>query len=89
MKQASHQGFTHIEVIPYDIIHPLTPRSLLRAVQSLAFILDHAPLVRDLCGTLYIWLVKPGVPDRPHTISRTIRSCSARPRSSSRATTRR
>ncbi|CAN5256552.1 hypothetical protein BH18ACI2_BH18ACI2_00660 [soil metagenome] len=60
MKQASHQGFTHIEVIPYDIVHPLTPRPLVRAVQSAAFILEHAPLVRDLCGTLYIWLVKPG-----------------------------
>jgi dolichol-phosphate mannosyltransferase len=65
MKQASHQGFTHIEVVPYDIVHPLTPRGLVRAVQSVAFVLDHAPLVRDLCGTLYIWLVKPGVLQRP------------------------
>ena len=32
MKQASHQGFTHIEVIPYDIVHPLTPRRLIRFV---------------------------------------------------------
>jgi dolichol-phosphate mannosyltransferase len=60
MKQASHQGFTHIEIIPYDILHPLTPRSLIPAVQSTAFILEHAPLIRELCGTLYIWLVKPG-----------------------------
>ena len=66
MKQASHQGFTHIEVVPYDIVHPLTPRSLIRAVQSIAFILEHAPVLRDLCGTLYIWLVKPGVAERPH-----------------------
>jgi dolichol-phosphate mannosyltransferase len=65
MKRASHQGFTHVEIVPYDIVHPLTPRSLIRAVQSLAFILEHAPLIRDLCGTLYIWLVKPGVAERP------------------------
>jgi dolichol-phosphate mannosyltransferase len=65
MKRASHQGFTHVEVVPYDIIHPLTPRSLVRALQSVAFILEHAPLVRELCGTLYIWLVKPGTPERP------------------------
>jgi SAM-dependent methyltransferase len=65
MKRASHEGFTHAEIIPYDIIHPLTPRRLIRAVQSLAFILEHAPFVRDLCGTLYIWLVKPGEPRRP------------------------
>jgi dolichol-phosphate mannosyltransferase len=66
MKTASHQDFTHIEVVPYDIIHPLTPRILVRAVQSIAFILEHAPIVRDLCGTLYIWLVKPGRAERPH-----------------------
>ena len=60
MKIASHQGFTHIEVIPYDILHPLTPRALVPFVQSTAFILEHAPLVRELCGTLYIWLQKPG-----------------------------
>jgi SAM-dependent methyltransferase len=66
MKQASHQGFTHVEIVPYDIIHPLTPRPLIRAVQSMAFLLEHAPLVRECCGTLYIWLAKPGQRRRPH-----------------------
>ncbi|MBA2301064.1 MAG: glycosyltransferase [Acidobacteria bacterium] len=65
MKRASHQGFTKVEIVPYDIIHPLTPQRLIRAVQSVAFILEHAPLIRDMCGTLYIWLVKPGEPQRP------------------------
>lgn len=65
MKKASHQGFTHIEVIPYDILHPRAPRSMIRGLQSLAFVLDHAPLVKNLCGTLYIWLVKPGHAVRP------------------------
>src|SRR5918993_2715251 len=65
MKRASHQGFTHAEIVPYDIVHPLTPRSLIHAVQSIAFILEQAPVIRDLCGTLYIWLVKPGVAQRP------------------------
>lgn len=59
MKVASHQGFTHAEIVPYDIIHPRTPRFLVRSVQSLAFVLEHAPIVRELCGTLYIWLMKP------------------------------
>jgi len=65
MKRASHQGFTHIEIVPYDIIHPRMPRSWIRPVQSIAFVLEHAPIIRDLCGTLYIWLVKPGAADRP------------------------
>jgi dolichol-phosphate mannosyltransferase len=65
MKQASHQGFTHIDVVPYDIMHPLMPRRFIRATQSLAFIVEHAPVLRELCGTLAIWLVKPGTRTRP------------------------
>jgi len=60
MKRASHQGFTSIEIVPYDLIHVHLPRSLLPFVQSASFILEHMPVVRDLCGTLYIWLTKPG-----------------------------
>ncbi|MGH9837761.1 MAG: glycosyltransferase, partial [Blastocatellia bacterium] len=60
MKRASHQGFTNIEIIPYDIIHARLPRPLLPPVQSASFILEQTPVIRDLCGTLYIWLTKPG-----------------------------
>jgi hypothetical protein len=60
MKMASHQGFTNIEIVPYDIIHARLPSSFLPSVQSVSFILEHIPFVRDLCGTLYIWLTKPG-----------------------------
>ena len=60
MQMASHQGFTHLEVIPYDILHSLTPGFLIRFVQSIAFVLEHAPIIRNLCGTLYIWAKKPG-----------------------------
>jgi SAM-dependent methyltransferase len=60
MKRASHQGFTNIEIIPYDIIHTLLPQSLIPAVQSASFLLEQTPIVRDFCGTLYIWLTKPG-----------------------------
>ena len=61
MHMTSHQGFTHVETIPYDIIHPLLPRALIRLVQSIAFVFEHAPLIRELCGTLYIWARKPPV----------------------------
>jgi glycosyltransferase involved in cell wall biosynthesis len=39
----------------------MLPRSLIRFVQSIAFVFEHAPLVRELCGTLYIWARKPPV----------------------------
>src|SRR5579859_7696583 len=40
MKVASHQGFTDIEVVPFDIVHPRAPRSLIRALQSLSYIIE-------------------------------------------------
>jgi dolichol-phosphate mannosyltransferase len=60
MKKASHEGFTKIEIIPYDIIHTRLPYSLIPLIQSASFVLEQTPLIRDLSGTLYIWLVKPG-----------------------------
>jgi SAM-dependent methyltransferase len=60
MKAASHQGFTNLEIIPYDIIHARTPPALIPLLQSSAFVLEHTPLVKEICGTLYIWGKKPG-----------------------------
>jgi len=60
MKVASQQGFVDIDTIPYDIVHPRTPPVFLRALKSLAFLLEHTPVVKDLCGTLYIMAKKPG-----------------------------
>ena len=65
MKTASQQGFTEIDILPFDIIHPLTPGKMVHALQSSAFVLEHAPLLRDLCGTLSIWARKPGGGARP------------------------
>jgi dolichol-phosphate mannosyltransferase len=59
MRLASQQGFTQVEITPYDIVHPLTPRWLVPLLQSLAFILEHAPFIREFCGTLYISAQRP------------------------------
>ena len=63
MQMASHQGFTHVDVTPYDIIHPMTPSWLIGTFQALAWVLEHTPIIRELCGTLYIWGKKPGNED--------------------------
>lgn len=62
MKVASDQGYTNIDIIPFDIVHPRVPKPLLPAVQSASYIIEHAPVIRELCGTLYIWAKKPGGP---------------------------
>jgi len=60
MKIASRRGFAEIEVIPYDIIHPRTPRFLVNRLQSAAFFAEHTPVLKEMCGTLYIRARKPG-----------------------------
>ena len=65
---ASQVGFTQLEVIPYDIIHPRIPTRLVHLVQSVAFIVEHAPGVKELCGTLYIRARRPGASDHPATV---------------------
>jgi dolichol-phosphate mannosyltransferase len=60
MQIASHQGFAYLDVTPYDIIHPMTPSWLLNTLHALAWVLEHTPIIRELCGTLYIWGKKPG-----------------------------
>ncbi|HEX3909340.1 MAG TPA: glycosyltransferase [Solirubrobacteraceae bacterium] len=57
---ARHVGLEEIVVVPYDILHPRTPERLVPLVQSFAFVLEHLPVVRKLCGTLFISAVKPG-----------------------------
>jgi dolichol-phosphate mannosyltransferase len=46
MKAASHQGFTNVEIIPYDILHPRTPTALIPFLQSAAFVMEHTPLLK-------------------------------------------
>jgi dolichol-phosphate mannosyltransferase len=64
MQAASRQGLTDIEIVPYDIVHPRAPRRLISTLQETAFILEHVPGIRELCGTLYIWAKKPGDEER-------------------------
>lgn len=54
------QGFTDSIVVPYDILHARTPSRLVPTVQSAAFIAEHLPGVRELCGQLFISARLPG-----------------------------
>jgi len=60
MQMVSHQDFAYVDIIPYDILHPSTPRFLIRWLQAITFVFEHTPVIRELCGTLYIWAKKAG-----------------------------
>jgi SAM-dependent methyltransferase len=72
MKAASQQGFTQIEILPFDIVHPRIPRALIRAFQSLSYVAEHALVIKEFCGTLYIWARKPGGPERRSGVDLTV-----------------
>lgn len=68
LKACSQQGFSHVDVVPYDIIHPSTPRRLASFLQAKMVVLEHAPVLRELCGTLYIWARRPAETERPRVL---------------------
>src|ERR1017187_50096 len=63
MQAASRQGFVEIEIVPFDIVHPRIPRGMIHAMQSISYIVEHAPIIREACGTLDIGGKKPGGPE--------------------------
>jgi dolichol-phosphate mannosyltransferase len=71
MKAASHQGFTELEILPFDIVHPRLPSRLIGSTQFLAYIVEHMPLIKETCGTLYIWGRKPGGPENRRAVDLT------------------
>ena len=91
MKAASRQGFTDIEIVPYDIVHARTPQRLIPAIQQTAFILEHVPAVREVCGTLYSGQASAATRDTvaQASTSPTTPDSMDRPRSSCPAATRR
>lgn len=46
--------FTEIAVAPYDFLYPLVPRPLIEPMLRLGRLLERAPLVREIAGSLLI-----------------------------------
>jgi dolichol-phosphate mannosyltransferase len=61
------QGFVGEQIVPYDILHPRTPGRMVRMMQSAAFVAEHLPGLREMCGTLFISARRPeaATPRRP------------------------
>jgi hypothetical protein len=54
LRTASQQGFITVEVIPYQIVHPLLAPAAVPFVPSIAFIFEHAPLLKSQSYDDYI-----------------------------------
>ena len=51
-------GFKHVNIVPFDFLHPKTPKYFLRLVNNLGLIVEKIPLLSEIAGSLYIRAIK-------------------------------
>jgi SAM-dependent methyltransferase len=52
-------GFQHIELTPFDWLHPSTPEFLIDVVSHIGAIFERIPIIREFAGSLHIKCQKP------------------------------
>jgi SAM-dependent methyltransferase len=52
------RGFEDVKVVPFDFLHPWTPKPFVSIVQDISDILEKTPLIREIAGSLRISAVK-------------------------------
>lgn len=55
------EGFTDIEIKPFDWLHPLVPKPLVGVVSAMGRVFEAIPLWRELSGSLYIRAIRPRI----------------------------
>lgn len=53
-RKLARTGFTDIEIIPFDWLHPSTPTKLIKTVTSVSKFLEDIPIIREFSGSLLI-----------------------------------
>jgi len=53
-KQLLAHGFTNVQIVPFDFLHPSTPKCLIPFVKQLGFLLEKTPILREISGSLLI-----------------------------------
>jgi len=52
-------GFVNVRIVPFDWLHPATPKYLIRLVSALGRCVECIPLLREFSGSLHICAEKP------------------------------
>ena len=52
-------GFTDIRIVPFDFLHPRTPRRAIPAISRLASAAERIPLLREAAASLHITATRP------------------------------
>ncbi len=51
-------GFRHVQIDPFDFLHPKTPFPLVNGLNAIGRFLENVPVVSEFAGSLYIRAVK-------------------------------
>jgi 2-polyprenyl-3-methyl-5-hydroxy-6-metoxy-1,4-benzoquinol methylase len=57
-RRLARAGFHQIRIQPFDFLHPQIPRRWIRAGERLGSLLENAPVLREIAGSLYIRAAK-------------------------------
>lgn len=58
-KQLLKHGFCNVQIMPFDFLHPLTPRWMIPFIRSLGSCLEKVFFLNEIAGSLYIRAAKP------------------------------
>lgn len=58
----SHQGFTHVDIVPYDLLPIGLGPQALRLLQAKVLLFEHAPVVKRFTTSMYVTARLPGPP---------------------------
>lgn len=47
-------GFHEVSIAPFDLLHPATPKALIRPVRMLGRLVESLPVIREFSGSLHI-----------------------------------
>jgi len=57
-KMLNDAGFSQVQVMPFDFLHPAIPRQLINPVIAISKIAEKTPLLKAIAGSLFIQAVK-------------------------------
>lgn len=53
-RKLKNNGFTNIEVVPFDFLHPKIPQILINSILPITNLAEKIPLLKHISGSLYI-----------------------------------
>lgn len=57
-KELVKAGFCDVQIIPFDFLHPHTPKPFIKIVNSIGLFFESCPIIKEISGSLFITAYK-------------------------------